>query len=154
MTEISYPLVNGVRHEWSSIEIKLGTDIYLGVKEISYKHGMKPKKVYGTHPQPIGRTRGVYEPEASITLWFAEANKLRKKLGAGFFETPFDITVSYSENGFDTVVDLIQGARIVSDDMSPSQGEDPIEVKFELDVMLILANGVNAVKNPLKGVTV
>lgn len=150
MADLSYPLVNGMRHEWSSIEIKLDGDVYVGVKEIKYSDTLKPTKIHGTHPAPIGRTRGVYEAEASVVLWFAEAIQFRKKLGAGYMEKAFDIVVSYVEDGFDTVVDEIIGARITKDEGGASQGPDGLTIAWDLDVMKIIHNGDDPLKIPLE----
>lgn len=149
---MDYPLINGVRHEWSSIEIKLNGVVYIGVKEIAYSDSLEPTKVYGVHPQPIGRTRGQYEAEASFTLYLDEANTLIDALGDGFKEVPFDIVVSYSEGG-KTITDEIIGARIKANDQSNSQGSDPLERKFDLDIMFVRWNGKESLKAPLKGVS-
>lgn len=148
---IAYPLINGVRHEWSSVEIKCKGKIFVGVKEIAYSHKLEPTKVYGTHPQPIGRTRGVYTPEASITLYLAEAQELREELGDGYMEESFDIVCAYSESALDAITDEIIGCRIKGEDHSASQGPDPLVRKFDLDVMLIRLNGKDALKSPLAG---
>lgn len=148
---MDYPLVNGARHEWTSIEAKVNGDIVIGFKEIAYNDKLEPTKVYGVHAQPIGRTRGVYSAEGSMTLYLDEANTLIQKLGPGFKEISFDITVSYTE-GSDTITDEIVGCRIKSLDMSNSQGADPTVRKFDLDVMFIRWGGQESLQNPLKGI--
>lgn len=151
---MDYPLINGTRHEWSSVEIKLRDDVYVGVKEIKYSDTLKGTKIKGTHPRALGRTRGDYECEGSIVLWFAEAAMFRKALGDGYKEVPFDIVVSYSEDGFDTIIDTIIGARIAKDEGGGSQGADGLSVSWDLDPMNILWNGVDSLKKPLEAVAV
>lgn len=150
MADLSYPLINGIRHEWSSVEIKLDGDVYVGVKEIKYSASLKGSKMRGTHPAPIGRTRGEYDCEASIVLWFAEAVQFRKKLGAGYLEKAFDIVVSYVEDGFDTVVDEIIGCRITKDEGGGSQSPDGLTISWDLDPMKIIFDGVEGLKTPLE----
>lgn len=147
---MDYPLVNGTRHEWTSIEIKVKGQIVLGVKELSYNDKLEPTKVYGVHAQPLGRTRGVYSAEASITLLLDEANTLIQTLGDGFKEQVFDITCAYSE-GSSTITDEIIGCRIKGLDQSLSQGSDATARKFDLDVMYIVWNGKESLNSPLKG---
>ena len=147
---MDYPLINGVRHEWSSIEIKLRGDVYVGVKEIKYSDNLKGTKLYGTHPKPIGRTRGVYECEASIVLYTAEANQFRQALGPGYKEVPFDVVISYTEDGFDTIVDEIIGCRITKDEGGGSQGADGLSTPWDLDPMNIIWNGLDSLKTTLE----
>ncbi len=150
MTDLSYPLVNGMRHEWSSVELKLDGDVYVGVKEVKYSQTLKGSKMRGTHPAPIGRTRGEYDSEASIVLWFAEGVQFRKKLGAGYMEKAFDIVVSYVENGFDTIVDEIIGCRITKDEGGGSQGPDGLTIAWDLDPMKIIFGDLEALNTPLE----
>lgn len=148
---IDYPLINGIRHEWSSCEIKLGGVVYVGVKEVSYSDKLEPTKVYGAHAQPIGRTRGVYSCEGSITLYLAEANELRRALGPGYKEVSFDIVASYSEDELEAITDELVGCRIKGEDHSASQGADALVRKFDLDIMLVRWNGIESLKSPLTG---
>jgi hypothetical protein len=147
---MDYPLVNGTRHEWSSIEVKVKGAIVIGLKEVAYNDKLEPTKVYGAHAQPLGRTRGVYLAEGSITLLLDEANTLIQALGDGFKETVFDITIAYSEGGA-TITDEMIGCRVKSVDQSLSQGADGTVRKFDLDVMYIVWNGKQSLQSPLKG---
>jgi hypothetical protein len=146
---LAFPLVNGVRMEWSSVEIKLGGDIFLGVASIDYTEKLDPTMVYGTHPQPIGRTRGQYLAEGKIELYKSEALQLREKLGAGYLETPFDVVVQYAEPGQDVVTDELIGARLKGLESSHSSGTDPLKESSDLSIMFIRRNGVQGLLNPL-----
>lgn len=148
---MDYPLVNGTRYEWSSIEAKVAGDIVIGFKEINFDDSLEPTLVYGTHAQPMGRTRGVYKANADMTLYLDEANTLIQKLGAGFKETPFDITVAYSEGGA-TITAEIVGCRIKTNSVGNSQGADPSTMKFELSVMFVRWMGQESLASPLKGI--
>lgn len=147
---MDYPLVGGVRHEWSSVNIKLGGDLYIGVKSISYNDTLGPTKIRGTHPVPIARTRGQYDAEGSIEMYTAEARQFRKKLGPGYKEVSFDIVVSYTEDGFDTITDTIVGCRIKKDQGGGQDGTDALTVPWDLDVMNILWDGVSSIKKTLE----
>lgn len=150
MANPTYPLVNAHRYSYASIELNLGSaGIFVGVKEISYSDSLEPGVVRGTRAEKLGRTKGEYEPEASITLWKEDAVELIKKLGNGFMEKSFDITVTYAEENAPTTVDKIIGCRIKSNENSHSQGTDALEHAFELDVMRIEWGGVQPLVNQL-----
>lgn len=150
MSEIQYPFVNGVRHEWSSVELRLRGDVYLGVKSFSYDDDLKPTKIFGTHPKPIGRTRGQYNCKASIELYTAEANRFRKALGPGYKEVAFDIVCQYIEDGFDTITDGIFGCRITTDKGGGASGSDALTVPWDLDPMNIIWNNIDSVMKTLE----
>ncbi len=149
-----YPLINGIRHEWSSVEIKLDGDVYIGVKEIKYSDSLKGTKIRGTHPKPLGRTRGEYDSEGSIVLWFAEAVLFRRKLGKGYKEKSFDILVAYSEEGFETVVDELIGVRITKDEGGGSQSPDGLTISWDLDPMDVLWDGLDSLSTSLNDLAV
>lgn len=147
MTAIPYPFINGIRYDWSSLEIDISGPV-AGVKELSYGHSLSPGIIRGTRSQPLGRTRGKYEPEASMTLYRSEYNDLTTKLtaqgasvGMGFMEVSFMITVAYSEAYSDVIIDKVIGCRIKKAEHGGSEGEDPMVVKCDLDVMAIIENG-------------
>lgn len=150
---ITYPDVNGFRHSFSSIEAKIGNPgvVYQGFKSINYETSIAPVKVWGFHPDPIGETRGVADYKGDIEVYLAEWTKILASLGAGAFTKRFNISVSYLENGYDSHIDTLIGARFVNDAASNSQGGDPLTRKLTLSVMKILINGVDILDIPLTG---
>jgi len=152
MASIPYPLIQGVRHEWSSVEVKASDTVFLGVKGVSWNDSLKPTKIWGTHPMPIGRTRGQYDANGSLEMYLAEANALVAKLGAGYKEKVFDVVVNFAEDGLDPIKHELIGCRIVTEDDSFTNGSDALSVKFDLDIMKILRNGLESVTKPLAGV--
>ncbi len=151
MVAVAYPLVNGVYHAFASVEIKFDGNIYVGVKAVNYSDSLTPTKVRGTSSEPIGRTRGDYDADGDIELYKQQAHQLLQALGNGYKEKVVNITVTYSENGLDTIVDEIIGARIEKVEQSNSQSPDPTTQKFTLNVMKILMDGLESLVNPLTG---
>lgn len=140
-TPLSYPLINGMKHDYSSVEISIDGAKFIGVKEISYKHSLEPGEVRGTRSQLLGRTRGKYSAEGSMTLYLSEYQDLIAKLaakGIGYLEQDFDVEVSYSGRNTDLVTDRLRGCRIKSADKSHSSGEEALVVKCDLHVMYLL----------------
>ena len=148
----SYPLINGIKYDWSCVEITIGQTVFTAVKSLSYKGALEPGEVFGTAAQKIGRTRGQYKPEASFELYKLDYSALIQTLGAGYMEQVFDITVNYSDTSGNIVTDKVIGCRIKSDENSHQVGTDALSVKVDLDVMYIIKNGVTPTVNP-KGVS-
>ena len=141
-----FPLVNGNRFDYSSVEIVIAGIPYRGVQSISYKHALKPKKLYGTSAMPLGRTRGQYEPgEPSMDMYKEDYEVLTTALLAlglgGYGEANFQILVSYQEIGSSLIVDTLNGCRITEDEDSHKQGDAESIVKVTLDIMELLRNG-------------
>lgn len=147
---MNYPLINGNRFDFSSVEFNLQNVLFAGgVKEMNYKHKLEPGKVYSNHAQPIGRTRGQYTPEAGFTMYKSEYQQLVALLGPGYMEVSFPITVMYAEPGSDVVSDVLMGCRIMSDEDTGGEGGDPLAVAVELDFMYLIRNGVSPI-NPAR----
>jgi len=170
---ISYPLINGVRFDASSFEIKVNGTTILGVKELSYGDGLEPGEVRGTSPQRLGRTRGKYDAEGSITLFKDESVAFEQSLqgisgliggaiggvigvavslsglggSSGLYESVFDIVVNISESDRPTVTDTIVGCRVKKADKNMPGSPEAAEVKYDLDVMYILHNGASPISN-------
>ena len=156
MAAILYPLVNGNRHDWSSLDIKvLGVSVF-GIKSLDYNDELTPGKVYGSGAQKIARTRGQYDADASIEFYRAEWTELVVPLilaapqnkGLGLLECTWNIDVNYlSEGGLPTTTDNIVGCRLTKPSHSGSAGSDAIAIKCDIDVMYIIRNGVVPITN-------
>ncbi len=151
-TPISYPLINGVRHSFASIELKLKEQIFIGFKSVNYSRTRSRTKVRGNHPDPLGKTQGENDYSADIELYLAEWNLFQEQLGAGYGDVFFQVLVTYSANGFDTIQDVINGCTLDSTEASQQQGPDPLVRKFDLSPLKILFNGKDDVETPLVGV--
>lgn len=147
MTVPSYPLVNGRRYSFASIEITANGKTYLGMKEVSYTDTCEPGEIRGTGQQLLGRTAGDYACEASMTPYREEADDLIESLGDGWMLKVFDVVVNYSEEGAPMKTDRIVGCRIKSSENNHSQGTDGLENPLELHPMYILRNGIAPIPN-------
>jgi hypothetical protein len=141
-----FPLINGNRLSYASVEVNVAGTPYRGVKSVTYKNAVERQKVFGTSSRALGRTRGKYDPDASIEVFKEEAVAIRAQLAAlgagGYGETTFDIAVSYAEGGL-TVTDKLYGCLINDDEDSHSQGADGLTEKWTLSVIEIEKNGVS-----------
>jgi len=140
--------INRKYHDYSSLEVQVdGKPLTLGLQSLSYSHRLEPTKVRGTRAQPLGRTLGEYDAEASLTVYKRDAALLLKELGPGYMEREFLLTVSYAhlDMGTPLQVDVLKGCRIMSEEDSHSQGTDALQTTFELSVMGIVKNGLPAI---------
>lgn len=152
-----YPLIQGHKHDHSSIELNVITPdgaprIFVAVSELSYKQGLTPGEVRGTAAQLLAMTKGVLtKGEGTMVMPLEDAQELRDALGDGYMEVPFGITVNYSAFGLPTITDELVGVRIVDDESSSSGGsEDPVNVTFTLNYI----GGTRGGKSPVQPLTI
>lgn len=138
MTTPKYPLVNGVRYSFASIELSVAGKVILGAKEIAYTETLEPGELRGTSSQLLGRTAGDYSVEGSMTLYREEFDDLLGTLGEGYLRKVFDVTITYADEGAPTKTDKLVGCRIKSVEQSNSQGTDGLEVQLQLHVMYLV----------------
>lgn len=151
MATIPYPLINGVRHSFSSIELKLNGQLFVGFKSINYGRTRSRALVRGNSPDPLGKTQGDNEYKADVELYLAEWNEFQKSLGKGYGDIFFDVLVTYSATGTDTIQDVIKGCTVDGLEVSQGQGPDPLARKFEMSPLKILFNGLDDLAVPLIG---
>lgn len=151
-----FPIINGVKYDYSSVEVVCQGARFSGIKSITYSHQLDPGMAYGTSAQPSGRTRGQYSAEASMEVYKADWFDLLTLISGvqvvaglsarGFMETEFQIGVAYNEPlPALLIVDLLQGCRIKKAEHGGAEGNDPLVVKVDLSVMYIIEN----LKSPL-----
>lgn len=150
---IAYPLLNGVRHSFASVEFKFNGLIYVGVASMNYKRTRTRGWVRGNHPDPLGKTLGENEYTADVELYLAEWNVFQANLGAGYGDVFFDATATYSSNGFDLISDTILGCTFDTTEVALAKGTDGLSRKIELNPVKILFNGKEDLAVPLVGPT-
>lgn len=142
-----YPLVNGNRYDFTSIEILINGVPYRGVKSIDYKDSLATQKQYGTSARPLGRNRGVYDASGALEMFKEDFSVVAPVLAAlgngGLGEANFLILATYADFGAPTVTDTLIGCRIKGVDESHAQGGEAVTVKLDLDIMDINRNGVS-----------
>lgn len=160
-TSIAYPLVNGVRHGFSSIEFKLAGQIFVGFKSIKYGRKRTRVEVRGNSPDPIAKTRGDNAYTGSCEMYLAEWNLFQSALiaaakvafgntdGKGWGDVAFQTLVTYNENGFDTIIDTLNGCTADEISADQQQNPDPLVRMIDLAPLKILFNGVDDLAQPL-----
>ncbi len=167
-TPIAYPLLNGVRQSFVSTEIRFataaigatqgGTTLNLnlrGYKSANYGRTRSRTKMWGNHPDPIGKTRGKNDYKAEFEYAIAEVYAIQQALQAlaggasGYGDVFFSMFVTHSENGFDTVVDSILGCTFDDDELSIAEGTEGMYQKLNFNPLKVIRNGVDDVQFPL-----
>lgn len=142
---MEYPLVNGHRYSYASIEATLGSKKYVGFKEISYDSSNEPGVFRGTASQDLGTTRGKYGAKGSVTLGKEEFQELAKALGAGFMQKRFPIQVVYADEGAPTITDNLEACRITAVGNAHAEGSDALYVKLDLYIGFVQYGGLDPV---------
>lgn len=150
---VAFPLVNGVRHSWTSVEIKVAGSIIGGITEINYAPKLEAATVRGAGPLPIGTTTGLASYTADFTILLEEFNSLTLALGPAWMTAFFDVDVSYSDEGYtaaglSTINDSIRRVRITEVTAAASNGSgDPLVRKCTLLPLEMYLNGVSPMPN-------
>ncbi len=85
----------------------------------------------------MGRSRGNYEAEASITLFKEEVDGLKLAMPAGKRLqdiAPFDIVVEYETEGGIIYKDVVRNCEFKNDGIEVSQADGTIATEYELIV--------------------
>ena len=140
------PTING--HEYSHTSLifmmpDVGEEL-IGIDSLSYKDSLEPGKTRGTKAGPLGRTKGEYNAEGSMSLNLREADNFEKLLGNRFMEKSFTVMCAYADTGMPLRSDELIGVRITDKDQPTQQGNEPIKVTYTLDIMKVLWNGREA----------
>lgn len=148
MPPIPYPLVNGARQDYSSVEVVVAPlsgppQIFTGVKEVMYRHTLEPGVMRGTRAQVAGATRGKYDAEGSITFYKAEYLDFIRTLGPGYMEKFFLVTVHHNElPALEIITDVLRGCRLKTAENSFTEGGDASVVKCDLFILSLVEGGL------------
>ena len=124
----------GTVQGWNNITVNiLGRDLE-GINKVTYEDTQAKENVYGAGAMPIGRSRGNYEPTASIGLLKEEVDALKRSLPRGKRIQdiqPFDMIVKYEVDGL-VMVDIVRNCEFKNNGVDVSQSDGSISTDFEL----------------------
>lgn len=144
---VTSPDINGLRYDFSSIEIVVNGTTVIEVKSINYSHKLEPGKVRGSRSAIQGRTRGQYDAEGAIELYKAAMDELRASLGEGYMERSFDILCHHADTGQPVTTDRLTGCRIKSEAQESSESGDALVTKCDLDIFRLTMGGIGPITN-------
>lgn len=153
---LAHPTIRGRRYSRRDLQITLilesGAEVFVDIGDVSYSGAPLEEGYVIAEGQVIGRTRGDLGPvEGSFQMSKQEFQVLVERLtanGAGYKEVEFNALCSYSGPGLPTIVDTIEGIRIMTDEDAPSVGPDPLWVAVGWKAFNCKRDG----KDPIAGV--
>lgn len=156
MSDPSYPLINGAYVSYAqvaaSIEIADGESLQTrDFSAIDYSDSVEVVKARGTGAVSLGDAWGVYDAQASFSLFRESFLRLQRALRAksrtgGLVEVSFDLLVTYADPATGlTVTDALQGCRLRERALTLSPSADAIAVAVTPSVSLILIDGARLV---------
>lgn len=138
------PIINGHAYSWASIVAALDGVDTPDFTEFMYSPSQEIGKVRGMGRRVKGTTVGESDGEGSFTMLKGQAAKWIKQMGDGFMTIPFNVTISYDEDGEGGIVtDELFGCRITKVEDAPKQGTDAATVKFDFHILRMKLNGVD-----------
>lgn len=141
-------LINGKRHSFASIKVRIRGRERKLIKEINYSDNLDHGEMRGTGPELLGITRGEYKAEGDVVMFKKQHAALVAEFGDGFMEEPFDVVCTYETNPGDGITtDVVRGCTISSNEAKNAQGTDATTVSCKLSVNHILWNGKKPLKN-------
>jgi hypothetical protein len=129
------PLINGVQHAWSSIEVNLLGRTLTGIVSIEYGYDRAIEDHHGAGDEPVLRGYGnkVYK-KTMLELFQFEVVALQQACGGDITSIPpFDIVVLYKSTvSAPQVVDVVQNCQFLNNIRSLKSGDTKSQVKLEL----------------------
>lgn len=119
---------------WNNTTVNLFGRELEGIDAFSYKDDENINVEYGAGKYPVGKSRGNYKSEASISLYFEEAVALQKQLPKGMRlqDIPdFDIPVTYEHEG-SIYTDIIRNCSFKNNGHEGKNGEGKMTMNYEL----------------------
>lgn len=148
MPDLTFPLIDGVRHDWTSTETKVAGQIFIGCKSFKTSRKRTRGLVMGAHPDPIAKTRGTNAYTASIEMpvaeWYllkATVKALADQQGIGYGDVLFPATVTLTAPNFATRTVECFGCSLDETSSEDAQGPDPLMRKIDLNPLKIVDDG-------------
>lgn len=120
-----------------------------GVEEVNYKPTIERAKMYGSSRQPLDRTGGHADYEASLTMlmyWWRYLIDTANELGIGLADVELNISyLLFRDRGSKSPLhlDLLYRCAIKSPESAFKRGPDNLMVQIALDPMNIYYDGVD-----------
>jgi len=141
-------LINGKEYSWSSISVRVEDDEFLGITSVNYSVEVERGDVYGRSRIAYATTDGKLKFSASLTITTSEFDALCERLGDGFMDVPFLLSISASvlDRGVEKIrTDELWPCRIKKIDQKNKEGSDAFMTDVELTVTNALFNGLSPI---------
>ena len=139
---LQYPLVNGAKVSFCSLEFQVGGFQFVGIKSINYSEPLESAVIYGNQVTVQGETRGRVRPTGDIEIYRDTYEAFIDYLiqagggNVGFSEVRQTFTVGYAEIGATlTTSDILPNVRFHSPEFSGSEGIEALTVKLKMNMI-------------------
>ena len=135
--------VNGKRYSWESITIQLPHGIMVDVDSIDYEDERKVNRLYGRGSRTQGYSRGNAAGKGSLSMEREEYERLAASMPGGKYGgDPFPITVSYADEGRDTITDTLEDCLFTTWKTGGKQDDADVKITLDFEILGdILDNG-------------
>ena len=151
-----YPLINGYRPSWASIEFKFNGTIVVAINKAKYGAKRTRTQPYGTNVNPLAKTRGKIAYNGNVTWLLTEYYNFIGILGAAdptgqnsYGDAFFGVDITYQDTGGGIIHDQLLGCTIDEDDSAHTEGAETLMVTTDLAPLLVLRNGQPMSSQPL-----
>lgn len=148
MPDLSYPLIDGVRHDWTSTETKVAGRIYIGMRNFKWSRKRTRGLIEGAHPDPLAKTKGTNKYTATCELPLAEWYQLKADLvelanarGIGYGDVLFTATNTFTAPNFDTRQVVCFGCSLDEETADDAQGPEGLMRKLDLNPLKVVDDG-------------
>lgn len=135
--------INGRRYAWESITIQLPHGVMVDVDSIDYEDERKVNRTYGRGSRAQGYSRGNASGKGSLSMLREEYERLAAAMPNGKYGgNPFPVTVSYADEGRDTVTDTLEDCVFTTWKTGGKQDDGDVKVTMDFEILGdILDNG-------------
>lgn len=128
--------INGRRYAWEDITINLPHGIAVDIEEISYEDERKVSRTYGRGSRAQGYSRGNYTAKGSLTMLREEYERMAAQMEGGKYNgDPFPITVSYANDGEDTVTDTLEDCVFANWKTGGKQDDEKVTIQMDFEIL-------------------
>lgn len=131
---MAQPLINGIAYSWAQLKINILGANPAGITAISYKEKQEKQNNYGLGNQPVSRSRGKIEYEASISMYQSEVEALQAASPTGRIQDipPFDIVSAFIPDGGKIVAHTLHNVEFMENGRDLKQGDMDVVVVLPL----------------------
>lgn len=128
------PLINGIRHSWSSITVEVYGTVLIGITAINYRDRQNIVNEHGAGTMPVDRKIGNYEAFCTMKIKRYEMDRITQNLPPGTRLQdlpPVSVTVAYVNKSDKMVVDIIHNLQWLDRKAESEQGSTTLEAELE-----------------------
>lgn len=139
----NYPDYEGFGYSFQRAELKLGTDIYVAIRNVSVDQPTTEGTIEGTQPFPLGRTEGVMGIGDGGVEFSDVAEMIRffDQLGNGWRSKIWALSWLLTSPGKPNIKLACKGCRVLSNPFDHGTGEEALGGEITFSFLVHTVNG-------------